>query len=914
MRPQEINPFLKLLPGKSDRNNTGKWLPVWMHLEDTAGIMEKLVVNWLSPNIVNYFEKQIETGDAVSICKMIAYLHDIGKFTPVFASRILGNLPEIRQALEHNGIDIPDISFFLHNSPHALAGQCILRERNIPGCISAIVGAHHGAPQENLNSEDMEFHPENYYGRMGDAEPYKTVWNKVWDQWIEYALLQCGYHSVDELPVVNQSAQILLTGLLIMADWIASNPTYFPLINIDAYEPETPYSDRINHAWNRFNKKDMYIWEPEIDFNYEHLFENRFGFLPNEIQCAFMDVLNQSTGTGIYILEAPMGSGKTEAALFAAEALAAKTGTSGVFFGLPTQATANGIFTRLLPWAEKQSEETVHSIRLAHGMAELNEDYIDLFDGEAEISNDEAHNLIVHEWFRGRKQALLADFVIGTVDQMLLAGLLRKHVMLRHLGLAGKAVVIDECHAYDAYMNYYMDHVLRWLGSYKVPVILLSATLPAKRRTEIVTAYVGKKNLISDDENWKTSRGYPLLTWTDGNEPHSMEIPYAGQRTKIIINRIRDEEIIENITEALTDGGCMGVIVNTVKRAQQLAVNIEAAISDARVLLFHSQFIAPDRAEREKDLLQRIGKNSTPEQRDRLIIIGTQVLEQSLDIDFDYLVTDLCPIDLLLQRIGRLHRHDRSRPAKLQQAFCSVMEVCGDDFLKESELIYERWLLKQTKELLPDMITLPDDISELVNEVYKESDQHDKDFDTFRLNIEKQQRKADQFCIPNPREKKTATIVGLLNTGHPGNTETAEASVRDGIQSISVLVMKQYQDGSIGFLPWIEGGAKVSRDRMPSLEEARKIARQKLNLPFILNIGTNSIKAINELEEKNKTMFPEWQQAGLLKGELILLLDENDQTELCGFHLTYDKEKGLIVTKGKEENERNKRYRIQSVG
>ena len=149
---------------------------------------------------------------------------------------------------------------------------------------------------------------------------------------------------------------------------------------------------------------------------------------------------------GILVLEAQMGVGKTEAALAAAEILAARFEEGGLYFGLPTQATANGIFDRLKGWAVTQSEEVVHTIRLAHGMAELNEEYRALFQGQAHTQEEaQEDGLLVHSWFQGSKQALLADFVIGTVDQLLLAGLKQKHIMLRHLGLAGKIVIVDEC-------------------------------------------------------------------------------------------------------------------------------------------------------------------------------------------------------------------------------------------------------------------------------------------------------------------------------------------------------------------------------------------------------------------------------------------------------------------------------------
>ena len=920
MKLPENDQLLRLLPGKTDREDPDLWLPVWMHLEDTAGIMNRLIAHWLPPNIARFIESQADGRDMASIGKLTAYLHDIGKFTPVFASRILVHLPEIRNRLENHGFDIPDVSFFAANTPHALAGQCILRKRQVPAGISVIIGAHHGIPQGVLNSDDMEIYPENYYGRKGAVSPYKELWDSLWDQWLVYALQKCGYTSVKDLPVLDQPAQMLLTGLLIMADWIASNPYYFPLIHIDSPGSEDLYPGRIDNAWKKFEKSGMQIWSPSVFYADTDAFQNSFRFispdiLPNDVQRGFMDVLNNSDGHGIYILEAPMGCGKTEAALFAAEILAAKTQTSGVFFGLPTQATANGIFTRLLPWAKAQSEETVQSIRLAHGMAELNEDYRSLFEGNAAVDDDGAktneEKLIVHEWFRGRKQALLSDFVIGTVDQMLLAGLSRKHVMLRHLGLAGKVVIIDECHAYDAYMNIYMDRVLGWLGSYGTPVVILSATLPAKRRSELVRAYVGAKNLLNADDGWETNRAYPLLTWTEGCMAHSLAIPYSGRQTEVLIRRIPDEAVISDLTEALSDGGCAGVIVNTVARAQQLADLIEQSVPDVEVLLFHAQFIAPDRAEREQDLLERIGKKSTPEQRNRLVVVGTQVLEQSLDIDFDYMITDLCPMDLLLQRIGRLHRHDRSRPGKLLRACCSVLGASGPDFLKASVMIYGLWMLEQTAKLLPEKITLPNDIPDLVQEAYADSEKHTDEWNAYRMNILKKQGKADQFCIAKPmplnsRRPDRNTIVRLLDNAHPENTETAEAGVRDGIQSIGVLLMKQYRDGTVGFLPWSENGALVRRDHKPDAEESRKIARQKINLPYIFNVGDNARQAISELEHVKKTVLPEWQQSGLLKGELILLLDEDNQADLCGYHLTYSREKGLSAAKnGKEEKSNN---------
>lgn len=254
-----------------------------------------------------------------------------------------------------------------------------------------------------------------------------------------------------------------------------------------------------------------------------------------------------------------MGVGKTEAALAAAEIMASRFGLGGVFFGLPTQATANGIFPRLLGWADTQSEETLpQAIKLAHGMAELNECYLRLQGRGVQLEEDaqEEHQVQVHQWFRGNKQVLLANFVIGTVDQLLLAALAQKHVMLRHLGLAGKVVIINECHAYDSYMNCYLDRTLEWLGWYKVPVILLSATLPARRRTELVEAYQQKK--AAPDAPWETSCGYPLLTWTDGAEVKQTAIPSDAPGQTVQLTTLTEPELPALLRRKLVEGGCAG--------------------------------------------------------------------------------------------------------------------------------------------------------------------------------------------------------------------------------------------------------------------------------------------------------------------------------------------------------------------
>ena len=294
---------------------------------------------------------------------------------------------------------------------------------------------------------------------------------------MDEALKLAGAQAVSDLPVLTLEAQVLLSGLLIVADWIASNTTFFPLIPLEEYGDENVYPERIETGWKRVAFPDG--WHSDVAWMDEEEFRDRFGFDPNEVQNSMLEAVNNAKDPGIFILEAQMGIGKTEAALGAAEILAHRQKEGGIFYGLPTQATSNGLFGRLYQWGAKVSEETVNAIRLAHSSSEFHEEYHQLMmRGRAYVDDDgqDGSGLEVNPWFQGNKRALLADFVIGTVDQFLMASLRRKHFMLRHVGLAGKVVIIDECHAYDTYMNQYLERSLQWMAAYHVPVILL---LPA---------------------------------------------------------------------------------------------------------------------------------------------------------------------------------------------------------------------------------------------------------------------------------------------------------------------------------------------------------------------------------------------------------------------------------------------------
>ena len=895
----------RFLAGKTDPENTSLWLPLWMHLWDTAGIMERLVRYWVPESTKRAMGFQDEEA-LLATARFLGGTHDIGKATVVFQANILRALPEARQRLETlTSLDCPVQNS--RESPHARAGEAILLREDCPGGIASIVGAHHGKPQSYTAVDDqLDGWESNYY-----PKGQKKVWESFWTELLMTVLQDCGFEDIEELCELDQQEEILLTGLLIMADWIASNPAYFPLIPVEELGSMEDYPARVDRAWEKLALP--FPWEAQPGIAEPQEFAVRFGFAPNAVQRAVLEAVDSTMEPGILILEAQMGVGKTEAALAAAEIMASRFSLGGIFFGLPTQATANGIFPRLLGWADTQSEEELpQAIKLAHGMAELNETYLRLQGYGVQLEEDasEEHQVQVHQWFRGSKQALLANFVIGTVDQLLMAALAQKHVMLRHLGLAGKVVIIDECHAYDTYMNCYLDRALEWLGWYQVPVILLSATLPARRRAELIEAYQKKK--AAPDAPWKTSCGYPLLTWTDGAEVKQTTIPLDAPGRAVQVVPLTEPELPKWLCRKLAEGGCAGVIVNTVKKAQKIAQLLREGLPEKEVQLFHAQFLMPDRAVREKQLMERIGKESVPESRNGLIVVGTQVMEQSLDIDLDVLVTELCPMDLLLQRIGRLHRHHRSRPGPLQEAYCAILDTGEETFDAGSEAVYGQWLLWRTRKYLPRSIQLPEDISPLVQQVYgweREAPggaQGEEMRCVYEQMQEKKKKRAEAYLVPQPEKHRLAqlnTLDDWMQNEGARSDPAARAAVRDGDPSVEVLVMQSRADGSIHFLPWQEGGSAVAADSPPPPETALKIARQKLRLPAVFGKVWKVDEVIRELEADNRSRLAAWQLSPLLHGELILLLDENLTARLAGMELCYDGENGLEYRKEEKDEE-----------
>lgn len=928
---------LSSLWAKKNRNASGmcKWLPLSVHLNDTMEVCRLIWEHWLSDGVKEFMINSIKTNGEVSnfddrekparsLCKFLGAVHDIGKATPYFQLKrsfrrdeeLDGQILENLKSAGFKELDKFYTATELKES-HQSMGQFMLAKRGVNMTVADIVGAHHGRPMSMTKSMDIS--NTNFFYQVNDAnsEIYKT-WMDIHDELFNRALEAAGYESVDEIPLISQPAQVLFSALLIMADWITSNEKYFPLIDIASFDIS---NTRVEEGYIKWRDDRTEIWSPDfVDVNkiYEERFKLDGGakFVPRDAQRKITEVIEKTNEPGIVIFEAPMGMGKTEAALVAVEQLAKKTGRTGMFFGLPTQATSNGIFSRVSAWLENLTDDVSkeRSVRLIHGKAALNKEFSDLPKSRnihEEDTNDK-NTVSVNDWFSGRKLSMLDDFTVGTIDQFLLVALKQKHLMLRHLGFANKVVVIDEVHAYDDYMGVYLYQAIKWMGAYGVPVVVLSATLPIEKRNELVKNYLEGKDIFLEDgeaelpEEFYKNESYPLLTLTDGEKVIQFEDFEKEAGTNFDIYKLSkaESEDIAELIKSITNEGVVGVIVNTVRKAQEYARICSEIFGEENVFLLHSSFIATDRYKKEEELLKTIGKNG--DRPKFKIVIGTQVIEQSLDIDFDVLITELAPMDLILQRMGREHRHkNNKRPEHLATPKVYVLNSTEYDFDKGSTYVYDEYLLFRTEYFLPQKINLPNDISHLVQLVYSEKEltldnkfveiynEYKRKYKTNMANKESSAKDYRIDCPIAPDFSEEDLIVKWIenpNDDAEASETKASAQVRDSDESIEVIALKKCEGGYEFF---DEKGLLDIADN----KTAMKMATHTLRLPRQVFYGEGLDKVIKFLKDYYIENLSEWGSQSWLKNNHGIIFDENGEFKIFDKILKYDKKYGLIVKK-----------------
>ena len=338
-------------------------------------------------------------------------------------------------------------------------------------------------------------------------------------------------------------------------------------------------------------------------------------------------------------------------------------------------------------------------------------------------------SVVASAWFTSRKRGLLSSYGVGTIDQALMSVLKVRHFFLRLFGLAGKLLVLDEVHAYDAYMSEEINCLVSWLRHIESSVILLSATLPQTKRQKLLNSFTTSFKIPHELR-------YPCVIGIDSRGEIAWEEIKGLDQPPVIFTPVvcsqeeKSNKIISLLSENLAEGGCAACVLNTVSEAQTVYEEITKSITDAEVILFHSRFAMTRRLEIERTILDCYKKNGVRPRKG--IVVATQVLEQSLDIDFDFMISDLAPIDLLLQRAGRLHRHMNIRSSLLKERILHVLlpDVLGSSFsFGGSGFVYFQDILEKTSRLFikqdkyrPFTVYVPYGICQLIEKVYGQDD------------------------------------------------------------------------------------------------------------------------------------------------------------------------------------------------
>lgn len=525
-----------------------------------------------------------------------------------------------------------------------------------------------------------------------------------------------------------------LAGLCAVSDWLGSNVTFFPYVAGPLHDLDAYWARACERALRACEESGLLRATPAA-VGFRELFP---GYAPRDVQ--ILTERLRLDGPALIVVEAEMGKGKTEAALSLAARLLALGQGDGLTVALPTMATSNAMFGRVAELVPRLFPAQDVELALAHGRASRHPGFRQLIERGLRAADAESPEASVAcaRWLLNKKRVLLAQVGVGTIDQALQAALVVRHQFVRMFGLSRNVVIIDEVHAYDAYMEVLLEHLLSWLGALRVPVVLLSATLPSERRAALARAWLGTGGndesasasaMAGDDLSTAIEHPYPLVSVTapGGSATCALDAPPPSRSVGLeYSSHAADDlaattDVAARLVKAARAGARVVWIRNTVREAQQAFRVVAGLAGDVEHILFHARYRGVDRSGIEQRVLERFGKTAPSGGR---VLIATQVVEQSLDLDFDELHTDLAPIDLLFQRAGRLHRHERARLAGFEAPHLVVHGPSGSNLAElrfgPSRFVYDAGTLWLAARALRTRtaLDLPGDIRPLVEESY----------------------------------------------------------------------------------------------------------------------------------------------------------------------------------------------------
>ena len=768
-------------------------------------------------------------------------------------------------------------------------------------------------------------------------------------------------------PPKDNGFYMLLAGFCAVCDWLGSDSTTYPFaehkgMKIKSFDDIKVYLDDLREhriANKQFIEQGILADFKREKLTYPDLFEILKEYPLRPLQTVSTSLpFGTTSGGEIVIVEAPMGMGKTEIALYLTMQAIGSGNADGLYFALPTQASSNALFDRITGFAEAARDPQGQlSVVLAHGGSRFFEKYQELKEqtwrkkeawlktieelGGYRDATSPPSEIVATQWLERSKQSLLAGVGVGTIDQAMLGAITVKHAFVRLFALANKVVVFDEIHAYDTYMNEVILHLLRWLHTLGAKVVLLSATLPRGLRKDLLNAYGCILHNIGTPPE---EDPYPQILY--GREG-TIEKPYVvpakernkGRKISIRIKKIEsaaDERTplgVQKAVELAKNGGCIAWIRNTVKEAQAAwrAIKEElhaSGVKDIEVRLIHARYTRTDRNLIEEELVDVLGNKPGSKRPHKMIVIATQVIEQSVDIDFDAMISDLAPIDLLLQRLGRMWRHERDLSIRYQHTEPTLYVLTpNQEEIREmqfgsSAFVYDAEVLARTATLIVDndIWQMPNSCRTLVAVAYDHDDN---------------EWTAERQCVDPAILEKVRTERHTTNSSEAGQArsilmpkvdaskiemedaqndddrgERVALTTRLGGASGTVILLQEHE----GKICFAGANAKKGHTRISPLPESKDF-RSLIEFDEAVVLSSISFPWYRALERPEYDQ-PEltaldvwWRDRRPYDNKVFLLLDKNGKAEHPQFTAYYRHDhnenpvEGLIIDASKERTE-----------
>ncbi len=853
----------------------------------------------------------LEQDEAGQFIAFLAALHDIGKAFPGYQKKygpdwLLKEMNEAGFQLYSSSGEKAFDKTFPHGTVSTWALITLLPEqlkldRNFANKIAIAIGGHHGSWPAPGATDRLETESEKW-----DALRRDLFWE-----------VQAVFRppSAAAPPANKNDMNIFLTifsGLVSVADWLGSrNKECFGFV--EQAMPTRQYVLRsLEKARESLADLGWFGWRPT---GQTHLFGEVFAYLnfeaPHSVQAKVIESAQNLPAPSLLILEAPTGIGKTETALYLADSWLQQNAGRGLYVAMPTQATSNQMYGRIGDFLDHRYPDTKINYHLVHGQAAWQDKFKKRIELQT-VGDDKDRTTAVQaeSWFTPRKRTLLAPFGVGTVDQTFMSILQTRHFFVRLFGLSHKVIIFDEVHAYDTFMSTLFERLLTWLNAIGASVIILSATLPAETRRRLVEAYSGKTLTQSGE--------YPSLTiGAPNSEPTLIELPKPDN---VIVQLDWDvgrepDDILGYLQEKLANGGCAAVICNTVRRAQDIYRALDGArqagalnILKDDLLLFHARFPPVWRKDIEQKVLAKFGKpdkdNPTPRPH-KAIVVATQVIEQSLDLDFDLMLTDLAPVDLIIQRAGRLHRHQRSAEERhnLPRRLVIIPPEMGDDAIpqfKRKRDVYEPYVLLRSFYALKaqgDVVTFPSATTPLIEQVYGDisllQGVSDTELEAIKA-AEKEMKKREgearqkakgQLILAPGKSRLLKQSIAGLDEDNPEIHKTFRAQTRDIDTGISLICLHQ-KDGRT-FIYTESGELEINMEEEAPFQQLKYLQQ-------------------NTITVQHKTLFyhflnqelpPAWQKQAALRHYRTVIFEEGQYTKISKYTLKLNRTFGLEIIK-----------------